>query len=148
MARKTEPGRESKPATTPTSRWLPLVIELPGFSQRWGQYRLTEADRTTMLEAILSNPEAWPVQRGTAGARKARFSSHDLDSGASGGYRVFYAVFWKYGKIVLVTLFPKNVQANLSKAGQNLVAKLLGEIEEELEQIDREAKAGTIKRRR
>ena len=29
-----------------------------------GQYRLTEEDRTAMLEAILTDPEAWPVQRG------------------------------------------------------------------------------------
>ena len=101
-----------------------------------------------MLDAILSGPEAWPVQKGTAGARKARFSSHELDSGTSGGYRVFYAVFRKHGKIVLVTLFPKSVQANLSKAGQNLVAELLREIEGELEQIDREEKAGTPKRKR
>ena len=47
--------------------------------------------------------------------RKARFSSHDLDSGTSGGYRVFYAAFRKYGKVVLVTLFAKSVQANLSR---------------------------------
>ena len=66
MARKTDPGGESK---AETSRWLPVIIELPAFSQKWGQYRLTEVDRTTMLEAILSDPEAWPVQRGTAGAQ-------------------------------------------------------------------------------
>jgi hypothetical protein len=29
-------------------------------SQKWGHYRLTEADRTIMLNAILSNPEVWP----------------------------------------------------------------------------------------
>jgi hypothetical protein len=54
-------------------------------------------------------------------------------------------VFRKYGKLVLVTLFPKSVQANLSKAGQNLVAKLLLEIEDELEQIDREEKGRTAR---
>jgi hypothetical protein len=98
-----------------------------------------------MLKAILSDPESWPVQRGTAGACKARFSSQELDCGTSGGYRVFYAVFRKYGKIVLVTLFPKSVQANLSDAGRKLVAALLREIERELEQIHREEKAGTRK---
>jgi hypothetical protein len=145
MARRTDPGGEPD---AESSRWLPVVIELPKFSQKWGQYRLTEVDRTIMLEAILSDPEAWPVQRGTAGARKARFASHELDAGTRGGYRVFYAVFRKYGKVVLVTLFPKNVQANLSKAGRNLVAKVLGEIEKELEAIEREEKAAIIRRRR
>jgi hypothetical protein len=76
------------------------------------------------------------------------FASEDLDRGASGGYRVFYAVFRKYGKVVLVTLFPKNVQANLSKAGENLVAQLLREIEEELEQISREEEVRARERRR
>lgn len=126
--------------------WFPVVIELPPFSQKWGRYGLTETDRTAMLEAILSNPEGWPVLKGTAGARKARFASHDLNRGTSGGYRVFYEVFRKYGKIVLITLFPKSEQANLSKAGQNLVATLLREVEQELDEIDREDKAGTIKR--
>ena len=143
MARKKASGTEKAPAI-----WLPVVIELPSFSQKWGHYRLTEADRTSLLEAILSNPEAWPVQRGTAGARKARFSSHDLAGGTSGGYRVFYSVFRKYGKVILVTLFAKSEQANLSKAGQNLVATLLREIEVELEAIDREERAEAIKRRR
>jgi hypothetical protein len=49
---------------------------------------------------------------------------------------------------VLITLFAKSEQANLSKAGQNLVATLLREIEKELEAIDREARDGKIKRRR
>jgi hypothetical protein len=128
--------------------WLPVVVELPPFSQKWGQYRLTEEDRTTMLEAILSDPEGWPVQKGTAGARKARFASQDIDRGASGGYRVFYAAFRKYDKLVLITLFPKNAQANLSRAGQNLVAQLLREIEHEMEQIAREEAARSQQRRR
>jgi hypothetical protein len=138
----TSTGRTRRPG------WLTVVIELPPFTLKWGRYQLTEADRTIMLEAILSDPEAWPVQRGTTGARKARFSSHDLDSGTSGGYRVFDAVFRKYGKHVHVTLFPKNERSNLSKAGQNLVATLLRKIERELAQVDREEKAGTLKKER
>jgi hypothetical protein len=137
-----------KRSAAPDKAWLPVVIELTPFSQKWGQYKLTEIDRTVMLEAILSDPEAWPVQRGTAGARKARISSRELDRGTSGGYRVFYAVFRKYGKIVLITLFPRSVQANLSVAGRNLVAVLLREIDSELGQIDREEKALTLKRGR
>jgi hypothetical protein len=143
--KKEEKGQPDSPSQS-ASGWLPVVIELPPFSQKWGRYGLTEADRTIMLEAILGNPEGWPVQRGTGGARKARFSSHDLDSGTSGGYRVFYSAFRRYGKIVLVTLFPKNEQANLSKAGRNLVATLLREIEQELDAIDQEEKARTLKR--
>jgi hypothetical protein len=130
------------------SRWLPVVIELPPFTRKWEDYRLTEADRTALLHAILNDPEASPVLRGMAGARKARFSSHELDRGKSSGYRVFYAVFRKYGKVVLVTLFPKNTQANLSRAAQNLVAQLLREIEAEMERIDQEERAKAPKRRR
>jgi hypothetical protein len=146
MSRRKSLGGQPKTGSPSVSAWLPVVIELPPFTLKWNRYQLTEHDRTIMLEAILGDPEAWPVQKGTAGARKARFSSHDLDSGTSGGYRVFYAVFRKYGKIVLVTLFPKNEQSNLSKAGQNLVATLLREIERELAQFDRQEKAGTRKK--
>ena len=127
--------------------WLPVIVELPPFTLKWGQYRLTERDRTAMLDAILGDPEGWPVQRGTAGGGKARFASQDLDRGTSGGYRVFYAVFRKYGKVILITLFPKNEQANLSKAGQNLVAQLLREIETELEEIAREEEARAQERK-
>jgi hypothetical protein len=69
MARKNAAGWHPKAATAPKSLWLPVIIELPAFSGKWRQFRLTEADRTTLLEAILSDPEAWPVQRGTSGAR-------------------------------------------------------------------------------
>ena len=148
MARKKDAGGEGTARSPSGSPWLPVVVELPPFTLRWGQYRLTERDRTAMLEAILSDPEGWPVQRGTAGARKARFASQDLDRGASGGYRVFYAVFRKYGKLVLITLFPKNEQAHLSRAGQNLVARMLREIETELGQIAREDEAGAREQRR
>jgi hypothetical protein len=72
---------------------------------------------------------------GDRGARKARFASLDLDRGASGGYRVPCAAFRTYDKLVLITLFPKNAQADLSRAGQNLVAQLLREIEREMEQV-------------
>ena len=148
MAKKEGAGGERKAGTSSGTPWLPVVIELPPFAQKWTQHRLTEEDRTAMLEAILNDPEGWPVQRATAGARKARFASHDLDRGASGGYRVFYAVFRKYGKVVLITLFPKNGRANVSRAGQNLVAQLLREIESELEQIAREEAARARERRR
>src|SRR5215469_14188139 len=148
MAKRGGTGRERKPERSSQVLRLPVVVELPPFAQKWSQHRLTEEDRSAMLEAILGDPEGWPVQRGTAGARKARFASQDLDRGMSGGYRVFYAVFRKYGKVVLITLFPKNQQANLSKAGQNLVAQLLREIESELEQIAREEEAKARERRR
>ena len=69
MARKKGAGKPPKAVTA----WLPVVIELPPFSQKWGQYRLREVDRTAMLEAILSQPEAWPVQRGTSGGEGAVF---------------------------------------------------------------------------
>ncbi len=148
MAKKEDAGGKRAVGTSAGSPWLPVVIELPPFAQKWSQYRLTEGDRTAMLKAILDDPEGWPVQSGTAGARKARFASQDLDRGSSGGYRVFYAVFRKYGKVVLITLFPKNERANLSRAGQNLVALSLREIESELEQIAREEETRTRERRR
>ena len=142
MARKGRRRKSSEPTSARSRVWWPRVIELPPFSQKWGQYRLNEDDRTTMLDAILGDPEGWPVQRGTGGARKARFSSVELDRGQSGGYRVFYAVYRKFGTLILITLFPKNALANLSAAGCKLVAALLAEIERELEQIDREGSPG------
>jgi hypothetical protein len=147
MARKSQ--AKDREATAPsTANRMPEVIELPPFTQKWGHYRLTESDRTIMLDAILSDPEAWPVQRGTAGARKARFSSHEMDCGSSGGYRVLYAAFPAYGKVVLVTLFSKSEQSNLSNAGRNLVSALLREIEVELGLIAREEASSAPERKR
>jgi hypothetical protein len=148
MAKQAKAGGAREAGASSGSPWLPVVIERPPCAQKWSHYRLTERDRTSMREAILNDPEGWPVQRGTAGARKARFASQDFDRGASGGYRLFYAVFRRYGKVILIALFPKNERANLSRAGQNLVAQLLREIEAELEQIAREKKARARERRR
>ena len=148
MARKKDAGGKrtaGKPFGEPMAA---VVVELPPFTLRWGQYRLTERDRTAMLEAIFERPGGMAGPEGYGGRPQGPIRFAGSRPGAGGGYRVFYAVFRKYGKVVLITVFPKNEQANLSRAGQNLVARMLREIETELEQIAREDEAGAREQRR
>jgi mRNA-degrading endonuclease RelE of RelBE toxin-antitoxin system len=58
---------------------------------------LTPAERATAELEIALEPTAWPIIRGTAGARKARASRGGR--GKSGGARIIYYVVTNRGPI-------------------------------------------------
>lgn len=52
--------------------------------------------------------------------------------GKSGSIRVIYVDFETYGKLYLLTAYPKNVKDNLSKAERNDLKQLVEILEHEL----------------
>ena len=107
-----------------------IFVELPSFRNDWKTLGLTDTDLRRLQEELLANPQAGSFMQGIGGIRKIRFSYEGR--GKSGSVRVIYIDFESYGKLYLLTVYPKNVKDNLTKAEQNELKKLVEVLEKEL----------------
>ena len=74
-------------------------------------------------------PTAWPVIRGTGGARKARAARGGR--GKSGGVRIIYFVVSQRGVIYLIDIYAKNEKEDLTDAERREIRKLVAALEAE-----------------
>ena len=107
-----------------------IFVELPSFRGDWKTLGFTDVDLRRLQEELLANPQAGNIMQGTGGIRKIRFSYEGR--GKSGSVRVIYIDFESYGKLYLLTAYPKNVKDNLTKAERNELKKLVEVLEKEL----------------
>lgn len=102
-----------------------VIIETPIFTKQListlsdEEYRLFQA-------TLLERPDAGKVIPGSGGLRKVRWGLEGR--GKSGGARVIYYWFTGRGTILLLFMYPKNVQGNLT---QDQLKQLKRIIEEE-----------------
>lgn len=87
---------------------------------------LTPAERETLEAALAARPDAWPVIRGTGGARKARVARGG--QGKRGGGRVIYFHAPAPGVLVLLALYAKNEKEDLSDADRKAIRAAIGEL--------------------
>jgi hypothetical protein len=104
-------------------RWT--LIQSTGFRNVWNSEALPDEDLQALEAAIMQDPAANPVMRGTGGLRKIRFAPSTRGKGKSGSMRIGYAQFPACGIILLVTLFLKKDEANLSQEARNQAKALL-----------------------
>ena len=86
-------------------------------------------------------PNGWPThlcdtdrpRGGTEGLRKIRFSGHKKARGKRGSERVCHVFSPEYGTVLLITVFGKNEQDDLTEVGKKAIANLIREIKVELE---------------
>ena len=74
-------------------------------------------------------PTAWPVIRGTGGARKARAARGGR--GKSGGVRIIYFVVSRRGVIYLIDIYAKSEKEDLTDAERREIRKLVVALEAE-----------------
>jgi hypothetical protein len=91
-------------------------IQLSAFRTNWNRLKLNDDDLRALESEILSAPEEPPVMRGTGGLRKIRFARASSNTRKSGGMRVCYAYFPRFGLIYLCAIFAKSTKANLTPA--------------------------------
>lgn len=102
-----------------------VIIETPIFTRQListlsdEEYRLFQA-------TLLERPTAGKVIPGSGGLRKVRWGLEGR--GKSGGARIIYYWFTARGTILLLFMYPKNVQGNLT---QDQLKQLKRIIEEE-----------------
>ena len=91
-------------------------VQLGGFVAEWRHFRLTDEDLRALEDMLLANPEAGAVMAGTGGLRKVRFAPPSRHTGKRGAFRVAYVYFRVADTVVLMSLFAKADQANLTAA--------------------------------
>jgi len=87
------------------------VIETPKF-QKLADTLWTEAERLEFISWIAVNPLDGDVIPGSGGARKVRW--HGKGKGKRGGLRVIYFHLPVDGAVLLIALYVKSQQENIS----------------------------------
>ena len=101
-------------------------IELPVFTRSWRSLGLDDDDLLTLQVMVCADPSKADVIRGTGGLRKMRMAREA--GGKSGGYRILYAFFEEFGKVLLVAVFAKNQRVDISDAEKAAAKTLLNSI--------------------
>jgi hypothetical protein len=107
-------------------------VMLPEFDRQWQRMGLGDDKLRQLQEALLQNPKAGVVVRGTGKLRKIRIAFEG--QGKRGGGRVAYVDFSIHKVVYLITAYPKNEKDNLSKAERNEIAKVIVRLERGLEE--------------
>lgn len=104
---------------------LLIFTETTWFSRDWTDLGLNdESDLAALQLSIMLSPAGHPVIRGTGGLRKMRFSPPSWRRGKSSALRVCYSYYQEFGHVLLVVVYPKSVQDDLS-AEERTMCKLL-----------------------
>jgi hypothetical protein len=99
------------------------IIESPLFSRLWPDY-WSEEERAEFALYLAVNPEAGDVVPGSGGCRKIRWSSAGV--GKRGGMRVIYTVRLESGSLVLLVIYSKSAQENISAHVLRKIAEEMG----------------------
>jgi len=92
------------------------LVELPAFSKQAKEV-WSEPEYEEFTFWMAQNPESGVVIPGTRGGRKVRYKR--AGSGKSGGVRVIYYHLVAHEQILLVTVYAKSDQGNLSASDIN-----------------------------
>lgn len=87
------------------------IIESPTFQTQVTSI-LSDDERSALIDWLSENPEAGDVVQGTQGARKIRWAAKG--KGKRSGARVIYFNRLERGFIVLLAIYAKNEQENIT----------------------------------
>ena len=122
-------------------------VELPLFSKQFRELGGTDIDLRALQSALIRDPELGPVMAGTGGLRKTRLALSRSGGGKSGGLRIGYAYFPAYETVVLIAVFAKSEQANLSAREKAGIRKLIPELEADVAEAFRTGRATRSRKR-
>ena len=111
-------------------------VELPIFRTKWKTLGLDDSDLIRLQQEMLLDPKIGSVMKDTGGIRKMRFAFEHR--GKSGSIRIIYIDFEVYEKIYLITAYQKSEKDNLTKAERNELKQIVGILEKQLEESERE----------
>ena len=100
------------------------IIETPIFTKKV-TFLLSEDEYRKLQNELINNPEKGRIIRGSGGLRKIRWSVRGR--GKSGGVRTIYYWISKNETILMLYMYPKNVQENLTSAQLKILKSLVQE---------------------
>jgi hypothetical protein len=101
---------------------MQLVVEVEVFS-RMAERLFSRDERDEIAAEIAKNPEAWPIEPGTGGLRKARFGRGS--KGKRGGARVIYLYLDRDTPIYLLVAYGKNEQDIMTSEQKKVVRQVV-----------------------
>lgn len=101
-----------------------VIIETPIFSKQLLS-ALSDSEYRLFQNMLLEQPDTGKVIPGSGGLRKVRWAMRGR--GKSGGVRVIYYWFTLRGTILLLFMYPKNVQDNLTQDQLKQLKKIIEE---------------------
>jgi mRNA-degrading endonuclease RelE of RelBE toxin-antitoxin system len=104
-----------------------VFVESQVFSRLVYDY-LSEAEYSGLQQHLALHPDSGDLIRGSGGARKVRWASGGR--GKSGGVRVIYYWITADSQILLLTIYAKSEQANLTPAALKLISQRIGELKQ------------------
>lgn len=104
---------------------METVVETPGYLTL-ARKLFRQEERNDIVNLLAADPEAGDVMEGTGGFRKLRVAREGM--GKSGGARVVYIFRTSAFPVFLITGFPKNQKANLSRKERNELKKRADQI--------------------
>jgi hypothetical protein len=104
---------------------MQTVVETPSYLKA-AEAIFNEAEQEGIVAMVSADPECGDVIQGTDGFRKVRVGRGGM--GKRGGARVIYILRNEEFPIFLITAYPKNEKANLTKRERNELAKRADEI--------------------
>jgi hypothetical protein len=104
---------------------LLTFIETEIFRSAWQRCRLSDDDLSELQKHMLAQPDAGAIIRGTGGLRKLRFSPSRMKQGKSGAFRTLYCFFEEYGVVLLVTIYSKTRQDDISATEKKAMRKMI-----------------------
>jgi hypothetical protein len=96
-------------------------IELKPFSRRWKHLKQSDESLHALQIILMAEPNAGKVIQGTGGLRKVRFSPPDWPTGRSNALRVCYVYYDEFKIILLVTVYAKNEQHDLTEEQKHAI---------------------------
>ena len=106
------------------------------FDRTWKELGLNDDDLSELKIYLCKNPDCGDTLEGTGGVKKLRWALEGR--GKSGGARIVYLDIVFAERIYLLTAFPKNQKANLSKSERNQMRNVVTAIKK----AEKEAKDG------
>jgi mRNA-degrading endonuclease RelE of RelBE toxin-antitoxin system len=106
---------------------LVTLVEFPEFQKKAASL-LSEKELLELKTFLASNPESGDLIQGTGGVRKLRWASQG--QGKRGGNRIIYYFQDLRFPIFLLTLFAKNLKADLTQAHRNELRTLIESIKQ------------------
>lgn len=101
-----------------------VIIETPIFTKQLLS-TLSDDEYRLFQNVLMERPDAGKVIPGSAGLRKLRWAAEGR--GKRGGLRVIYYWFTARGSILLLFIYPKNVQDNLTPDQLKQLKKIVEE---------------------